>query len=52
MTEPLTNLTFAAPGVYLIEAMADGVPFARRELRVIAKATAAAYTSALDPSAS
>jgi hypothetical protein len=37
MTAPLTNLTFAAPGTYVIEALADGVPFARRELRVIAK---------------
>src|SRR4051794_5571088 len=42
-TAPLAGLTFAAPGVYVIEALAGGVAFARRELRVIAKETAAAY---------
>ena len=47
MAAPLTGLTFATPCVYLIEALADDVPFARRELRVIAKASAAAYPSAL-----
>jgi hypothetical protein len=52
MTAPLTGLTFATPGVYVIEALADGVVFTRRELRVIAKAPAAAYLSALHPSAS
>jgi hypothetical protein len=39
-TAPLTGLTFAMPGAYLIEALADGVVFTRRELRVIAKAPA------------
>jgi hypothetical protein len=48
---PADGLTFARPGVYVVEALADGVAFARRELRVIAKSTAA-YSAALAPSAS
>jgi hypothetical protein len=52
MTAPITGLTFARPGVYVIEALADGVAFARRELRVIAKAPAAVPLAALAPSAS
>jgi hypothetical protein len=51
-TVPVNSLTFAAPGVYVIEALADGVAFARRELRVIAKATAPVPLTALSPSAS
>ena len=38
LTTPVSGLTFARPGVYVIEVLADGVAFARRELRVIAKA--------------
>jgi hypothetical protein len=34
---PVSCLVFRRPGVFVIEAMADGVAFARRELRVIAK---------------
>jgi hypothetical protein len=52
MTAPLAGLTFATPGVYVIEALADGVPFARRELRVIARTPAAVAASVLAPSAS
>jgi hypothetical protein len=52
MTVPVPALVFSAPGVYLIEALADDVAFARRELRVITKAQAAAYPAALAPSAS
>jgi hypothetical protein len=52
LTAPLSNLRLARPGVYVIEALVDDVPFARRELRVIAKATAGAYPAALAPSAS
>jgi hypothetical protein len=52
MTAPLANLTFAAPGVYVIEALADGVAFARRELRVIEKAQAGAHPAMLVQSAS
>jgi hypothetical protein len=52
MTVPVSGLTFRTPGVYLIEALADGVAFARRELRVIAKAQVSAYPTALAPSAS
>ena len=52
LTTPVNALTFARPGVYVIEALADGVAFARRELRVIAKTRAAAYPAALAPSAS
>jgi hypothetical protein len=51
-TAPLANLTFARPGVSVIEALADGVVFTRRELRVIAKAPAAVPLAALAPSAS
>jgi hypothetical protein len=40
MTVPVTGLTFARPGVYVIEALADGVAFARRKLRVIAASPA------------
>ena len=50
-TSPVSGLTFARPGVYLIEALADGVAFARRELRVIAKQPAAASLAALAASA-
>ena len=49
---PVRGLTFAAPGVYVIEALADGVVLARRELRVIAKVPAAVSVAALAPSAS
>jgi hypothetical protein len=49
---PVTGLTFAAPGVYVIEALADGVAFAPRELRVIAKEPAPASLAALTPAAS
>ena len=52
LTTPVSGLTFPMPGVYLIEALADGVAFARRELRVIAKAPAAVPLAALAPSAS
>jgi hypothetical protein len=52
LTTPVNDLTFAHPGVYLLEALADGVAFARRELRVIAKAPAAVTLAALAPSAS
>jgi hypothetical protein len=52
LTTPAHGLVFDAPGVYLIEALADGVAFARRELRVVAKAAAGAYPAALSPSAS
>jgi hypothetical protein len=52
LTTPVSGLTFAAPGVYLIEALADGVAFARRELRVVAGAPATVYPAALAPSAS
>jgi hypothetical protein len=52
LTTPVSGLSFSAPGVYLIEALADGVAFARRELRVVAKTQAAAYPPALHPSAS
>jgi hypothetical protein len=49
---PISGLTFARPGVYLIEALADGVAFARRELLVIAKAQAGVNAAMLAPSAS
>ena len=46
LTTPVNGLTFARPGVYVIETLADGVAFARRELRVIAKQAAAASLAA------
>jgi hypothetical protein len=46
------SLTFARPGAYRIEALADGVAFARRELLVIAKAQAGVNAAMLAPSAS
>src|SRR5262249_45748704 len=52
LTTPINGLTFATPGVSVIEALADGVAFAKRELRVIAKAPATAHAAALAPSAS
>jgi hypothetical protein len=51
LTVPVSGLTFASAGAYVIEALADGVAFARRELRVIAKEPAAASLAALAPSA-
>jgi hypothetical protein len=48
---PVSGLTFARADVYVVEALADGVAFARRELLVIAK-EAAASPAALTPSAS
>jgi pSer/pThr/pTyr-binding forkhead associated (FHA) protein len=47
LTTPGSGLTFRRPGVYVIEALADGVAFARRELRVIAKGPAAVSLAAL-----
>src|SRR5262245_18137289 len=52
LTTPVSGLTFARPGVYTIEALADGVAFARRELRVIAKEPAAVPVAVPAPSAS
>jgi hypothetical protein len=49
---PVNVLTFPRPGTYLIEALAGGVAFARRELLVIAREPATAYPAALAPSAS
>jgi hypothetical protein len=46
---PATGLVFRTPGVYVIEALADGVAFARRELLVI---HVPAPVAALVPSAS
>jgi hypothetical protein len=40
LTVPVRGLVFATPGVYFIEALADGVVFARRDLLVIAEAAA------------
>ena len=51
LTTPVCGLTFARPGLYTIEALADGVAFARRELRVVARQPAAASLAALAPSA-
>jgi hypothetical protein len=48
---PVNGLVFREPGVFVIEALADGVAFARRELLVIAK-DAAAPAAALTPTAS
>jgi hypothetical protein len=52
LTTPVRGLTFPRPGVYVIEALADGVAFARRELRVIAKVPATVPPAATGPSAS
>jgi hypothetical protein len=52
MTVPVSGLVFRTPGTHVIEALADGVAFARRELRVIAKESAAVPLAALAPSAS
>jgi hypothetical protein len=46
-TVPVRGLTFRKPGVYTIEAMAGGVPFARRELLVISRTPAAAPVAEL-----
>ena len=46
LTTPISGLTFARPGAYVIEALADGVAFARRELRVIANVPATVYRAA------
>ena len=52
MTVPVRGLVFRSPSVYVIEVLADGVAFACRELRVLAKEPAAVPVAALAPSAS
>jgi hypothetical protein len=51
LTVPLRGLKFPAPGVYVIEALAGGVVFAARELRVTARAAAGVRPLALATSA-
>jgi hypothetical protein len=52
LTAPVSGLVFREPGVDVVEALADGVVFARRELLVIAKELASVPAAALVPSVS